>query len=306
MNWLQLYFKELPVSAITAEAFREYLEKPKNQPRARRAAPKVLSAKTWNNRRGLLNTFALYCVEMGYLAENTIAKVPKYKISKSRSTAETLTADQVEALMAFLETYVGPLDRRAKGPQPPGFLVPFFALALFGGIRPDWKHGEISKLAIKDIDLVNGVIRIEPDVSKVNEKRTLKIQPNLKLWLEKYPIEKYPQIPPRNVDRVLREIRQKFSLGHDVLRHTYISMTVGAFRSVGDASLQAGNSEAIIRKHYLDLKSTEEADLFWNIVPADASLPELKKQDGRYVAVKGLGKWDSITAISEGTTKVMT
>ena len=263
MNWLQLYFKELPVSAITAEAFREYLEKPKNQPRARRAAPKVLSAKTWNNRRGLLNTFALYCVEMGYLAENTIAKVPKYKISKSRSTAETLTADQVEALMAFLETYVGPLDRRAKGPQPPGFLFPFFALALFGGIR------------------------IEPDVSKVNEKRTLKIQPNLKLWLEKYPIEKYPQIPPRNVDRVLREIRQKFSLGHDVLRHTYISMTVGAFRSVGDASLQAGNSEAIIRKHYLDLKSTEEADLFWNIVPAAASLPELKKQDGRYVAVKG-------------------
>ena len=40
-------------------------------------------------------------------------------------------------------------------------------------------------------------------------------------------------------------------------------------------------------KHYLDLNSTEEADLFWNIVPADASLPELKKQDGRTVAVKG-------------------
>jgi integrase len=188
--------------------------------------------------------------------------------------------------MGFLETYVGPSDRRAKGPQPPGFLVPFFALALFGGIRPDWKHGEISKLRPRDIDMASAVIRIEPDVSKVNEKRTLKIQPNLALWLQKYPIEKYPQIPPRNVDRVLREVRQQFGLGHDVLRHTYISMTVGAFRSVGDASLQAGNSEAVIRKHYLDLKSTEEADQFWRIVPCGTKLAEMEKREGRFVSVE--------------------
>ena len=47
---------------------------------------------------------------------------------------------------------------------------------------------------------------------------------------------------------------------HNVLRHTFISMTVGAFKSVGDASLQAGNSESIIRKHYLDLKTEAEAE----------------------------------------------
>ena len=60
-------------------------------------------------------------------------------------------------------------------------------------------------------------------------------------------------------------------------------MTVGAFRSVGDAALQAGNSEAVIRKHYLDLKSIEEADAFWRIVPEGVELPELEKKDGRYV-----------------------
>lgn len=59
-------------------------------------------------------------------------------------------------------------------------------------------------------------------------------------------------------------------------------MTVGAFRSVGDAALQAGNSEAVIRKHYLDLKSVEEADRFWRIVPKEETLPELEKKDGRY------------------------
>jgi len=52
---------------------------------------------------------------------------------------------------------------------------------------------------------------------------------------------------------------------------------------MSDASLQAGNSEAVIRKHYLDLKSVEEADVFWGIVPAGEKLPEMEKKDGRYV-----------------------
>ena len=39
-------------------------------------------------------------------------------------------------------------------------------------------------------------------------------------------------------------------------------MFVAKFRSLGEAALQAGNSESIIRRHYLDLKSTEEAEHF--------------------------------------------
>jgi hypothetical protein len=35
------------------------------------------------------------------------------------------------------------------------------------------------------------------------------------------------------------------------MRHTFISMFVGKFRSMGEAALQAGNSESIIRKETL-------------------------------------------------------
>ena len=42
---------------------------------------------------------------------------------------------------------------------------------------------------------------------------------------------------------------------------------------MGDAALQAGNSEAIIRKHYLDLKSTREADQFFGILPRKSTQP---------------------------------
>ena len=58
-------------------------------------------------------------------------------------------------------------------------------------------------------------------------------------------------------------VRKERKVSHNVLRHTYISMTVESFRSVGDAALQAGNSESVIRKYYLDLVTKEEADHFW-------------------------------------------
>lgn len=44
-------------------------------------------------------------------------------------------------------------------------------------------------------------------------------------------------------------------------------MYVAKFRSMGDAALQAGNSESIIRKHYLDIKNPAEAERFFGILP---------------------------------------
>jgi hypothetical protein len=43
---------------------------------------------------------------------------------------------------------------------------------------------------------------------------------------------------------------------------------------MGEAALQAGNSESIIRKHYLDLKSPAEAERFFAIMPKHRAAPE--------------------------------
>jgi hypothetical protein len=56
-----------------------------------------------------------------------------------------------------------------------------------------------------------------------------------------------------------------------VLRHTFISMFVAKFRSIGEAAIQAGNSESIIRRHYLDLKNKEEGEQFFGILPRHAA-----------------------------------
>ena len=70
---------------------------------------------------------------------------------------------------------------------------------------------------------------------------------------------------PRGFRRLRLRIRKRFNLYHDILRHTLVSMFVAKSRSMGEAALQAGNSESIIRKHYLDPKSPAEAEEFFII-----------------------------------------
>lgn len=114
------------------------------------------------------------------------------------------------------------------------------------------------------MNLEAGVINISAEVSKVREPRKVTIQPNLAVWLRAYPLEKFPIIVG-NFQKRRRKFRDKFK--HDMLRHTFISMFVAKFRSLGEVAIQTGNSESIIRKHYLDLKSTAEADEFFGILP---------------------------------------
>lgn len=248
-------FREKPISFIAIPEIDEFL-----------SAGNV-SLKTQNNRRAYLLTFFSFCLDKNYVALNPIEKVKRHKVKQARGSATTLTDKQASDLMKFLEDYPGHQFKNGEFAGGPGCLVLFFALCLFAGVRPDWKDGEISKIQAKDINLSTDTIHIEPDVSKTNEKRSITIQPNLKIWLRKYPLENYPIMPFPNVERSLIQLRKQFALAHDVLRHTFISMLVGKFRSVGDAALQAGNSENIVRKHYLNLKSKEEANRFWKIVP---------------------------------------
>ncbi|ATC63128.1 hypothetical protein CMV30_03685 [Nibricoccus aquaticus] len=213
------------------------------------------SKKAYNNRRGLVGAFLKHCMLKDWVSKNIIDKVPHFRgVGHRRGSAPTLTASQCAEIMEWAEANAG------------GGLVPFITLCLFAGIRPDLYQGEISKLKPEHVRLDTGVIMVEPNVSKVRMKRTVTIQPNLRAWLQAYPLEKYP-IWPNGFKRLRLEFRKRFNLTHDVLRHTFISMHVGKFRSLGDAALQAGNSESIIRKHYLDLKNPGEAEQFFGIFP---------------------------------------
>jgi hypothetical protein len=240
---LESAFRGKTVSELTPDMLTAFLKRG------------LTSKKTYNNRRGLVGPFLKHCALKDWIATNPIDKVPHFRgVGHRRGSAPTLFAAKCAEIMEWAET------------ERQGALVPFIALCLFAGIRPDPYVGEISKLEPGHVRLDTGVILIEPEVSKVRMKRAVAIQPNLAAWLTAYPLDLYP-IMPRGFRRLRLRFRKRFNLSHDILRHTFVSMFVAKFRSMGEAALQAGNSESIIRKHYLDLKSPAEAEQFFNIRP---------------------------------------
>jgi integrase len=237
---LRSHFPAGPVCQLTTSNLTVYLE---------RGGPAL---KTYNNRRALLSTFCKFALQHDWLVTNPIEKTPHHRISHRRGSAVTISAADAKDLMAYLETYEN------------GAMVPYFELCLFAGIRPSPRDGEIAKLRPEHIRMDTGVILIEPEVSKVRMKRQVIIQPNLAAWLGVYP---FKPLKPAYVEYHREKVAKRFALTHDVMRHTFISMFVARFRSMGEAALQAGNSEGIIRKHYLDLKSPAEAEQFFGILP---------------------------------------
>lgn len=223
--------------------------------------------KSQNNVRGILHSFFEYCAEDSrrWIRSNPVKAVPVLEVP--RGLPEIASAERLAEMFAYLETYTG----SKRCPHQPGFLVPYFGLATFAGIRPSVPTGEIWKLGHAPdigrlVDTGMSVIRITPEIAKTDSVRQIKIRPNLGAWLKRYPLDKYPIVMEGMADRVT-EVRKKFGLGTDVLRHTFISNHVAKWKSLGEAALEAGNSESIIRRHYLNLVSDEDADRFWGIVP---------------------------------------
>ena len=213
------------------------------------------SRKTWNNARADLHSFLGWCADKQrrWCAENPASAVAKYKLG--RGVPHVLTVAQARDLMAYVAAYED------------GAMAKYFALALFAGLRsgPD---GELMKLArhadrAKLIDLAHGVIHVQPEISKTHQYRQTTIRPVLHQWLTRYE----SAIWPTNADRMLKHIRARFELAHDVLRHSFFSYLVGAEKSVERAALEGGNTEGILRRHYLNLTNTGEAQDFWLILP---------------------------------------
>lgn len=121
-----------------------------------------------------------------------------------------------------------------------GKLVPFIALCLFAGIRPDLYEGEISKLNPKSVRLDTGVIHIEPEVSKVRMNRIITIQPNLAVLTNCGP----PATSPMN------------SLGRrTVISRSMLSSTLPASQNLGRPA--SGITDASMTWQNIDIENEE-------------------------------------------------
>ena len=144
-------------------------------------------------------------------------------------------------------------------------MVPYFSLALFAGIRP----AEIMRLDWSSIDWDRQEVFVGAKVSKTGNERYVKLRPNALEWLLPFRQASGPIHFSRRQFRSVRE-KSKVKWGHDILRHTFGSMHLAAFRNAGDTAEQMGHesSTSMLFRHYRRAVRQQDADRFWAIEPS--------------------------------------
>lgn len=212
--------------------------------------------RTRDNERAILITFSRWAQDNGYLSKS--GKVPVAMVPKAVKKGE------IGDIAIFDISTIERLLRAVEAERPD--LVPYCSIALFAGVRPD---GELMKLTFeKSIRWDHNDIEVLGGESKVKARRTVEMSDNLKKWLAPY---RYARgfIAPAFAGKYLGKFVKKIGIewSQDVMRHSFISYAVAKRKSVGEVALEAGNSEAVIKKHYLKMVTVKEAEKFWAIEP---------------------------------------
>jgi integrase len=178
--------------------------------------------------------------------------IDKTLVPRAKEAAYARTILSVEQVAALMRHSVAD-DVRALN-----------ALVLFAGCRRE----EVEKMDWSHIEFDNGHINITPEISKVDTERFAPINDTLRAWLQ--PIaKKSGPIISRVMDKALQKTWKAAGLypwPQDAHRHSFISYRR---TQVGDAitALEAGTSEAIIKKHYKRPVSKDAAENFFAIRP---------------------------------------
>ena len=93
---------------------------------------------------------------------------------------------------------------------------------------------------------------------------------NLAAWLEPLP-RKGRVVPSGEILKESTALARALGIEwpRNVLRHSFISYRIAAVKSADQVALEAGNSPAIIFKHYHELTTESQADSWFSILPKE-------------------------------------
>lgn len=220
-----------------------------------------LTRKTWNNYRNTISAFFVWAgkkdlaTSRPWTFNNPVESVNMYQAKQVQEQKPDIITTSPEELREHFTKIMNFQE---------GALAKFYAVAYFAGVRTT---GEMTRLAEKEDEFINlrtGYFNIPASVSKNKEIRKIKISDNLLKWLKAY--EDRPLIPEGFLN-MKKRLRKQIKLSKNEARHSFISYHVALNRSIGDASLMAGNSERMVKKHYFRLHTQEEGEHFFSLVP---------------------------------------
>lgn len=189
-----------------------------------------------------LNTFFGWAYRQGYTKDNPCEKLEKIRLDEG--DPEILTVTECKQLVS------------AANQHDPDFL-PYLALALFQGIRPE----ECKRLKVEDIDLKRKQITVSGKAAKTRDRRIVPLQAPALAILEKC-LQKTWFNFQTNFRRRRDAVRKLAGLTEwpkDVLRHTAASHFYNLY-GMDEATKALGHSAAIMLRHYRAMQSKEESE----------------------------------------------
>lgn len=178
--------------------------------------------------------------------------VPKVKVGAT--TTEIFEPDEIEKLLN----------------AAPAMVIPYLAIGAFAGLR----SAELARLHWKAVNLERRLIELRADQAKTASRRIVPISDNLAAWLA--PLQREGKVfKVKAVPRMASVLAGTVGLRwpQNVLRHSYISYRLAQTQDANKVALEAGNSPAIIFKHYRELVTEEAAEKWFSIFPPEGWTP---------------------------------
>lgn len=229
------------VAGINAQDCAELLQTVFPTPRQRAKARTILHA-----------VFA-HAVRQGWCSSNPVERVrlPPLRENEIRPLL-------LPQLRTLLRLAMEPLHRPC---------MPALGVMLWCGVRP----AEVARLSWADIDWEERVLVLRPQHSKTGGCRHIPLRPVVQTWLrESGGLGVGPLCPPdwhRRWKR-LREAAGLVPWQQDVLRHTFASYHLKAFRNLHELQAEMGHgSPALLQTRYLSMRgvTAEGAARFWQV-----------------------------------------
>ena len=211
-------------------------------------------AQTKQNFRRILHNLFNFALRKKFVSENPVKAIPPIRLKDTNP--EIYTPEEMALLLQHADAQI----------------VPYIALGAFAGLR----GAERERLQWQNIEFQSGHVRVGGDIAKTGSKRLIPMPENLKAWLLPCAQPEGDILPVklRNTFRDLcRAACKKAGIKwkHNGLRHSFASYRLAQTGEAARTSLEMGNSPAVVFKHYRELVSKEQAEVYWNIKPETES-----------------------------------
>ncbi|MBQ7667355.1 MAG: site-specific integrase [Kiritimatiellae bacterium] len=239
------------------------------------------SAMSWNSVAARLAAALRWGAREGLCDEGLARCVPPRRAAIYREPV-FFAPERVERIMRQCEKHPGPAAGAAGA---------ILALGFFAGVR----SVEIWRARWEDLDLTGGVLRIPRPKgwTRGAKPRIVELEKNAAAWLETWrgretarrsgrapegPIVRDPRLFTEWKRRWLDPAGDSWGRGGgrgcaqaNVMRHTYATMHVAAFRDAAATALNMGHARgtAVLEKHYRGLVARAVAERYWKIWPAE-------------------------------------